>query len=303
MSDAPPADAPTALMLRLPRGSFLHERTLWRHRGLLRQMVRADLRSRYVATSMGFFWSVVHPLLSILVYIFVFSFIFQAKWESLGISFEGNFAVYFCCGMLPWIWMSESLSNACQSITSHANLVRKNVFPIVVLPMQGVLTATVQFLIAFAIFLVFRFAMFGPPGWEALALPAVFVLQFALMTALAYLLATVHVFWRDMGQILTSGLMIWLWLTPIFYLPQFIIEPVARNWGERWASVIQWMFWINPMHHLAGLCQRLLFFTATPEGYPPPRLSVIYLAVLCLALWFVARRLFGRAQSRIAEMV
>jgi ABC-type polysaccharide/polyol phosphate export permease len=251
---------------------------------------------------MGFFWTVIHPLLSILVYIFVFSLIFAARWESLGISFEGNFAVYFCCGMLPWLWFSDSLNGASHSIVSHGNLIRKNVFPTITLPMQPILTGLVQFIIAFAIFLVLRVIFFGLPAPEALALPGVIALQFAFTAGIAYVLATINVFWRDASQVLTSALMIWLWLTPIFYLPIFFADPLRRH-GEWAYAAVLWVFRINPAYHMVGLYQRLLFFSETPEWHPAPWISVVYLLVLSALLWFLARRLYGRAQARIVEVV
>lgn len=297
---APP---PSALLFRLPGGRFLHERALWRHRGLLAQLVRADLRGRYVATSIGFFWSVIHPILLLLVYIFVFSFIFAARWEGLGIAFHGNFAVYFCCGMLPWMWFSESLSGACSSIVAHGHLIRKNVFPTIVLPMQHILSGLVHFLIAFSLFLVYRLVFFPPPDAWALALPGVIALQFALLVGLAYPVALINVFWRDMGQVLQSALMIWLWLTPIFYLPVFFRDPLNALLGPRAYDALLWLFRVNPVFHLVGLYQRLLYFTAVPEWQPAPWVSVAYLLALSAGLWFLARRLFGRAEGRVVEMV
>jgi lipopolysaccharide transport system permease protein len=298
-----PSSVGSALLLRIPGGSFLHEKTLWRHRGLLLQLVRADLRSRYVATSMGFFWSVIHPLLLLLVYIFVFSAILAQRWENLGIAFRGNFAVYFCSGMLPWMWFSESLSGACASIVAHGHLIRKNVFPIVVLPMQHIISGLINFAIGFSIFLVFRLAAFGWPGAWFLALPAVIALQFAFLVGLSYLVALINVFWRDMAQVLQSALMIWLWLTPIFYLPVLFQGPLTNLAGPHAYGALLWIFRVNPMFHLVGLYQRLLYFTSTPEWQPAPWVSVAYLLTLSVALWFVARRLYGRAQSRVVETV
>lgn len=303
MSNSSPDQPRSSLFLRLPGGGFEHERAIWRHRDLLRQLVKADLRGRYVATSMGFFWSVIHPLLSILVYIFVFSTIFAAKWESLGISFDGNFAIYFCSGMLPWLWFSEAMTNGTMSIVNHGTLIRKNVFPMIVLPMQPILSGLIHFLIAFAIFLAFRFAFFGWPGWWVLALPGVILLQVWLTMGLVYIMATLNVFWRDVNQIMMSMLMIWLWLTPIFYLPIFFEGKMTDWFGDSGVTVMHWMFWLNPLYHLVGLYQSILFYTATPDYHPTPWVSVVVLTVLCAVLWFIARRLFGRAQSRMVEMV
>jgi lipopolysaccharide transport system permease protein len=201
------------------------------------------------------------------------------------------------------MWFSDSLGGGCQSLVAHGHLLRKNVFPMIVLPLQPILTGMVQFAIAFGIFLVLRVIFFGPPGWVALALPLAVVLQLAFTVGLVQIFAIIHVFWRDMGQLLTSILMLWLWLTPIFYLPIFFAGPIREAFGQWAYDAILWMFWINPFYHIAALYQRLLFFTATPEWQPRVWISIVYLAILSGVLWFVARRLFGRAQARVVEMV
>ncbi|NUP88889.1 MAG: ABC transporter permease [Candidatus Sumerlaeia bacterium] len=292
------------LFLRLPGGSFLHERQLWRHRRLLLQMVRADLRSRYVATSMGFFWSVIHPFLLLLVYIFVFSVVFAQRWEERGgFHFQGNYAVFLCCGLLPWTWLNESLIAASNSVVAQGTLIRKNVFPVVILPFQPILSGLFHFSIAFALFLVYRVATFGFPGVEIALVPLVVVLQAALLMGPALLLATLNVFWRDVSQILTSLLMLLFWLTPIIYLPDMFEPALTARFGASAYGALIWFYWLNPVYHLVALYQRLLFYESIPAWQPAIGVSAGYLLLLSAAAWFLARRLFGRALPRIVEMV
>ncbi|MBN1476399.1 ABC transporter permease [Candidatus Sumerlaeota bacterium] len=300
---ASPEDHRSALFLRLPGGAFSHEREIWRHRGLLLQMVRADLRSRYIATSMGFFWSVIHPFLLLLIYIFVFSFIFAQRWEERGFAFTGNYAVFLCCGLLPWTWLNESLSGSCQSIVAHGHLIRKNVFPVVILPLQHILASLVHFSIAFGLFLIYRLAFHGFPGWRLALLPGVIALQLFAMLGPAYLLATLNVFWRDVGQILMSVLMLGFWLTPIIYVPDMFEPQLVSHWGEGAYQALLWVFWLNPVYHIVGLYQGLFFFDGTPVFQPAPWISVLYLLGLGLVTWFISRRVFGRARAFITEMV
>ena len=127
-----------------------------RHRGLIRSMVERDLKSRYVGSVMGIFWSVIHPLVLLVCYTFVFSVIFQLQLQhplapKLGV---GSFAVYLFCGILPWMMFQETLTRSSNVLVDNANLITKTLFPSEILPVAVLMANLVNHLIGVAIFLV-----------------------------------------------------------------------------------------------------------------------------------------------------
>jgi hypothetical protein len=145
-------------------------------RGLLATLVGRELKARYRGSVLGYFWSLVNPLLLLAVYTFVFSFVFRPR-----IGGTEPYALFLMTGLFPWIWVSGSLLEGTQSLTANAGLIRKAVFPAQVLPLVPVVSNLVHFLLAVPILagalVVGRMMGFEVGGWSALLLPAIIALE------------------------------------------------------------------------------------------------------------------------------
>ena len=107
---------------------------VFRHRGLLAALTLRELKARYRGSILGFFWSLVQPLLLLAVYTFVFSVVFQPR--SAG---ADPYALFLVCGLFPWIWLSTALVEGTTSLVASAGLIRRAVFPAELLPIVPVL--------------------------------------------------------------------------------------------------------------------------------------------------------------------
>ena len=117
---------------------------LARYRGLIQSLVGRELKARYRGSVLGFFWSFVNPLLLLLVYTFVFTYILPTRFKNVdGKGDLDNYALFLFCGLLPWTWFASSLLEASGALISGGNLIKKVLFPAEVLPIVSVL-ATVQ---------------------------------------------------------------------------------------------------------------------------------------------------------------
>lgn len=204
--------------------SFLHERIrhVVRHNHLLREFLRRDLQARYIGSTMGFFWSVVNPLILLLVYSIVFGAVLQPpQLERLAArGWEGGalgFAFYIFCGLLPWYAFQESLSRNASCIVDNANLIKQVRFPAKVLPVYLTLSSLVNQVIGTAIFLVFQIALLGGMPLTAAAFPLLLGLQFVFFFGLGLLFSTLHTYFRDVGPMISIVTMIMMWAAPMLY--------------------------------------------------------------------------------------
>jgi ABC-type polysaccharide/polyol phosphate export permease len=243
------------------------------HLFLLRELVRRDFQSRYAGSALGLAWSLVQPLWTLLLLTFVFSTVM--KISPVG-SRTGHFAIFLFCGLLPWMALQEGVLRASTSITDNSSLVKKLRFPSEILVLSVVLSALLHEAIAGAIFLGVL-AVLGELRWGGLPLLLLAVpLQIALTVGLGLLLGTLHVFFRDVAQVLGMILMGWFYLTPIVY-PASLVPERFQAWIE-----------LNPLTALVGLYRQALL-----EGevsWVPGTVSLMLTAavLLSIGLWIFA---------------
>lgn len=208
-----PAMAPWVILANFLKKIYLQ-------RSLIRNFVARDLRARYVGSFMGLFWSVIHPIVLLACYTFVFSVVIGFKLgPETGTT---NFALFLFCGMLPWLFFQDTLQRSSTIIIENTNLVTKTLFPSEILPLVVMLSGVVNHLIGFAILLCFIFVVLGKVSLFILLIPVYLFLLMLFTLGLSWFVASLNVFVRDVSQVLTVILTFWLWVTPIFYSPDII---------------------------------------------------------------------------------
>src|SRR3954453_12223068 len=129
---------------------FSNLASLIRYRGLIQSLVARELKARYRGSVLGFFWSFINPLLLLLVYSFVFTYVLENKVEGIQ-----PYALFMFCGILPWTWFASSLTEAAGSLIAGGNLIKKVLFPAGVLPLVSVLANMVHFFLGLPILVIF----------------------------------------------------------------------------------------------------------------------------------------------------
>jgi len=195
-------------------------RSLARHWDLLWQMVATDLRGRYVGSSLGVFWSVIHPLTMILIYTVVFSKVMGARLADSSGSY--GYGIYLCSALLPWSAFSEVVTRSTTLFPDNANLVRKVAFPKVVL--YGYVTVSSAINLAFALTIFLGVAVLtGHELHATLLLWIPFIgLQLFFGLGIGIVLSVVHVFVRDTAQLVAVLLQVLFWMTPIVYVEEIL---------------------------------------------------------------------------------
>jgi ABC-type polysaccharide/polyol phosphate export permease len=263
---------------------FANLRDLVRYRGLIQSLVARELKARYRGSLLGFFWSFINPLLLLLIYSFVFSFVIQrGATDDLE-----PYALFMFCGILPWTWFSSSLSESATVLMSNGNLIKKVLFPAEVLPIVSVLANMVHFFLGLpilVIFLIYYRSM--PPIAELAWFPLTVAVQLLFTVALALVLSALTVHFRDLKDILANLLTFWFFATPIIYsMPQ--VPGTAR-----------WMLNLNPFTHLAITYQEILFYDG-PVGHWT---WLVALGAGSVALFLLGYFLFDRLRDSFAEEV
>lgn len=204
-------------------------RSFWRNRQLIAQMTRREVIGRYKGSFLGLAWSFLNPVLMLTVYTFVFSVAFKARWGEGADDSRTQFAVVLFVGMIVHGLFAEVLNRAPTLILSNVNYVKKVVFPLEVLPVVSLGAALFHCLISLCV-LLGAFAVFN--GYLHLSIvyaPVVFLPLVVFVLGLAWVLASLGVFMRDVGQTIGMVTMVMMFLSPVFY-PITALPEAFRPW-------------------------------------------------------------------------
>lgn len=264
--------------------------SLSRHRHLIRNFVVRDLKARYVGSTMGFFWSVVFPVVNLFVFMFVFRLLLNARFGDAMTPQET--ALFMLTGILIWAAFAESLTRSTNCLVENANLIQKIVFPSEILPINLALSSVVNMLIGLPIVVAGIWVVArNPVGAPMLLIPVLLFAQILFTVGLGYLLATFNVLWRDTYHLVGVGVQVWMFATPIFY-PAMLVEhaPIPGTYGFDYPGMplrFSWLLYVNPMHWLIDAWRNVLLWGEWPLLGPSLRfLAVAVVTFLAGALFF-----------------
>ena len=191
--------------------------SLWRNRQLIVQMTRREVVGRYRGSVMGLAWSFFNPLLMLAVYTFVFSMVFKARWGVGDEESKTQFAVVLFVGMIVHGLLAEVLNRAPGLILANTNYVKKVVFPLEILPIISMGAALFHTLISVSVLLLAFIIYNGYLHWTVVLTPLVLMPLIILTLGLVWMLASLGVFLRDVGQTIGIITTMMLFLAPVFY--------------------------------------------------------------------------------------
>ena len=216
--------------------------TAIRHRELVWNFVRRDFKGRYLGSYLGFLWNIIQPVVLVAVYTFIFSKLMKIKLDDAGREgFDDTyfFALYIFAGMVPWISFAEALTRNTNCVLENANLIKKVAFPSEILPLAQALYSLLSQLFGLAILIASAVLLIGyVPDTRLAIMLVLFPLQLLFMLGVGYFLASLNVFVRDTQQFMSSFMILWMLVTPIFY-PEKYVEEVAPA-----------LMYLNPQYYL-----------------------------------------------------
>lgn len=218
---------------------------------LFHNFTRQDFFSQFTASMGGVVWLFLTPIVLLIIYSFVFSYIFRMRAPpEFG---EINFVIFLMIGYLPWFAFADAFGRSPNLVIEKAPLITKVVFPVQIIPITGTVIPYLTHIIGFTIFLVYlAFKGYMSVSW--ILLPFIFGLQFLFTLGLVAVISALCVFLRDLQQMIALMLTVWFFLTPIIY-------PISLIQNES----VQRLFLLNPMHSFVSAYREIILLgTVSP---------------------------------------
>ena len=262
-------------------------RPLWQLPGradLLLSLTRRELAARYRGSILGILWALLTPIVMITIFTLIFSGIFKAKFGSS--SSQWDYALYLFCGLLPWNAFQESLQLSSTTIVSHANLVKRVVFPLETLPVSICLASITNQLFGTLVLVVAIAVLRREIHATIVFLPLVLLPQLIATCGISWLVASLGVFVRDIVQGIALVLMAWMYLTPIIY-PESLVPESYRGPVN-----------LNPFTPLVRNYRRFLI-----EGLAPDWWGLAYFMAFAAIAFLFGYWWFARTRKNFADVI
>jgi ABC-type polysaccharide/polyol phosphate export permease len=283
---------------------------LYKGRELLWNLTLRELRGKFKRTALGWAWSMLNPISTIVIYSLVFGNLFQGNSAELG-SPSGlqNFTLWLSVGLLVWNFTNNGIQATLPSIVGNSNLVKKVYFPREYVVAASVLSWLVTFLIELLV-LSFVFLIWAPHhivfGWIPAILVVVF-LHMLFVLGVSLLLSALNVYFRDIQHFVGIGMQIWFYLTPIVYKTSLVQDkltplilgadrlPLTPEQRSGHFTLFK-IFRLNPMMRFVDAYRKLIY-----SGALPPVSTMVYLLVVSFVMLLIGWRVFSRLEPRFAE--
>ncbi|MDI9639649.1 ABC transporter permease [Kamptonema cortianum] len=236
---------------------------LWRFRELLWAMVEREIRIRYKNSFLGFFWSLLNPLVTVAVMTVVFKFLMRNGTE--------NFSAYILAAYLPFMFFNMALMDSAQSVLTALPVVRKVYFPREILPLASIISNIIHLLLAFVVFFLYLFAVYASTGfadspftYRILFLPVLLFVYISFTTGLSLFVSALNVFYEDVKYILSVTLYLLFFLTPIMYFSETVFYSLK---DQAYGKLIYTIYHLNPVAMMSTAFRKALV--------PPGRIEVV----------------------------
>ena len=250
---------------------------LYSYRQMIFSLVKRDLRGRYKGSVFGFLWTFLNPLLQLVVYTFVFSFLLKSDIE--------NYYLFLFVALIPWLFFSTAITGGAGCVLHQSGMVTKIYFPREVLPISHVTSAFINMLYSFIVVFLVIFLSGTPINPVALLyLPIIMLVEYFLALGMAMLASAITVYFRDLEHILGIVTMIWMYMTPIFYS----IDMIPQK--------LRFIYHINPMSSIISCYRSVLY-----SGQVPNLASLLEAVVLGVLFLILGMLVFGKLKKGFAE--
>ena len=253
---------------------------LARHRQLLLQTSIADVRARVAASTLGWLWIALYPLLFLGTYAVVYVYVFRVRFPTMG---GTDYVLFIFCGLIPFLWFSESVSLGTSSVVANPGLVKNTMYPIDLVPAKSVAASQATYLFGTSMLLA-ALAVTGRLTAWALLWPVMWVLQFVFLVGVAWLAAAACVFLRDLQQLVGVALLMLMMLSPIAYPPDAVPEGLRPFLA------------MNPLCSMISAYQDILL-----RGVFPSSLGVF--AAIAVVTFVLGHVVFSRLKAVFADHV
>lgn len=251
---------------------------VWQNRALIRALIAREVIGRYKGSLFGVLWAFLNPLMMLVVYTFVFSIVFKARWGTSGDS-KIEFALILFAGLIIFNLFAECLNRSTGLILSNVNYVKKILFPLEILCVVCVGTAVFHATISYGVWLITYAIFYGVPHISVLFIPLIFIPLIFLMLGMTWIFSSLGVYIRDISQFAGALTAVVLFLSPIFYPADALPEKFQR------------LIILNPLTYFIETSRKVLFWGEIPDFREYLICLSLAFAVLVLGFaWFQKTR-------------
>ncbi len=230
-------------------------KTNWKYRQTTLDFVKRDFKLRYLGSMLGKYWNVLNPIALIAIYTFIFSVVMKARLGGLASESRFAYTIYLVSGLLPWTAFMESVTRGTRAYLDHAHIIKKISFPMEILETVVAGSATINFFIAYTIFLIISLLVGHSMSIHIILVPFALVLQILFAVGLAMFLGVLNVFFRDIENLVNIVFMVWFWVTPLVY--EFTAVP----------QQFHWIIYLNPFFYFVDIYHHAVFYQTWPEAW------------------------------------
>lgn len=274
-------DSQFEIAIRPARGWVsLNLRELWRYRELLYFLTWRDIKVRYKQTILGAAWAIIQPFFTMVVFSLFFGRLARIPSDDI------PYPIFSYAALVPWTFFAGGLSKASSSLVGGAHLIKKVYFPRLIMPISGVVSGVLDFVLAFTVLLAMMFYFDIVPTWNVVWLPLLLLLVLTTALGAGLWLAAMNVQFRDVQYAVPFLVQAWMYATPVVYPSSLLDEPWRTLYG------------INPM---VGVIEGFRWALLGTDTVPGPLILVsVFVAI---ALLISGAYYFRRMEKMFADVV
>ena len=266
-------------------GPIMLASSLWTNRSLIMQMTKREVVGRYRGSVMGLTWSFFNPVLMLAVYTFVFSEIFSARWVGVDTG-KGGFAILLFVGMIVHGLFAECANRAPSLVMANSNYVKKVVFPLEILPVITLGSALFHSCVSLVVLVAAQLLILNTLYLTALLFPLILLPLIFGTLGICWFLASLGVYLRDVGQVITVLTTVLLFLSPVLY-PMAALPEAYRPWLQ-----------LNPLTYIIEESRNVLLFGGMPDWSDWGIALLISLVMAVMGFWF-----FQKTRKGFADVI
>lgn len=251
-------------------------REIYNYREMLKNFIQRDLRTRYKESILGFFWTLLNPLLMLIIYTIAFKTILRMDME--------NYSIFLFSGLLSWNYLQTTVSNNTAIIVNNSGLVKKVYFPYEILPLSTSIAGAINYLLCMIVLLAAMIYFDVKITVAVLSVFIILAIQVIFVFGLSLMLCAINVYFRDVEHIVGVLFMAWFYLTPIFYPLSMVPEKY------------QHLFYYNPMTYFMEAYQSIFYHGKVPELN-----LILYCFIVALIILIVGYIVFYLLKRKFAE--
>lgn len=256
-----------------------------KHADLIWEMARREVSDRYAGQVLGIFWAFCHPIFIISLYVFIFAFVFKQKIGGTN-EMPLDYTAYLLSGIVAWLSIQEGLVKSCTIITSNAALVKQTVFPLEVLIIKSMLVSLFPQVVSLVLLLVYVLVTYGGLHLTYLLLPLLVIVQMIGMIGVAFLLAPIGAYIRDLKDVVLLFATAGIYLLPVFYLPTWVPE------------LFRPILYLNPFSYIIWCYQDVLYYGRFEHPW-----AWVVAPVFNLVLFGAGYRLFRKLKPMLGNLL